>query len=461
MHHRLGCLFGGRRALSYISSPGGSSSGASRCWLGRDQGSWFRWRRSASSSSESIIPNVASREQVQRDARHMGLRRLLEQYGEKDTTPLSINQMYDFGQYEAPGRNRSTTLLAAAQFVHEELPVRCAHLIQDLFALPFGLSENSAIQEVVGLFQNSIQEISKHPRPKSSREELELRQVVMGMLKRHRTIVTHMRSALAGDLLSNEERLQLQPFLDRFYTTRIGNRTMLAHYVRLGEEKQPGWVGLINDKCNIHTVVSNAYAIASSVCTYHHDMTPPPVRIVGKLDTEVRYIESHLEYILTEIFHNSIYQTWKHHTHRDTPRRELPEVKVVIAEGEKTISIAVSDQGGGFARKSLDSIWTHLHFPDDENLSHTHQKEGPISEDEDVSFSPNDIDFSPLINGYSRVSPRFSQNGLPVCRLYARHFGGNLSIQVMENFGVDVFVTIPKSGNHPEALPKSSSAVEE
>ena len=42
-------------------------------------------------------------------------------------------------------------------------------------------------------------------------------------------------------------------------------------------------------------MVSNAYAIASSVCTYHHDMTPPPVRIVGKLDTEVRYIESHLE----------------------------------------------------------------------------------------------------------------------------------------------------------------------
>eukprot|EP00471_Norrisiella_sphaerica_P005136 CAMPEP_0184489186 /NCGR_PEP_ID=MMETSP0113_2-20130426/14710_1 /TAXON_ID=91329 /ORGANISM="Norrisiella sphaerica, Strain BC52" /LENGTH=373 /DNA_ID=CAMNT_0026872457 /DNA_START=128 /DNA_END=1249 /DNA_ORIENTATION=- len=361
-------------------------------------------------------------------------------------TPYSIDQMYEFGHYDVPGRNRSTTLLAAAQFVHEELPVRCAHLIQDLLSLPFGLSQNSAIQEVVDLFHTTIQEIVSFNRPKASKDERKLREMIKNMLRRHRNIVTHMRSALAGDLLSSEEKLALQPFLDRFYAMRIGNRTMLAHYVDLGAETKKGWVGLINDECNVPDVVKNAYNIATMVCTHHHKMKVPEISIVGDTKCQIRYVEAHLEYILTEIFHNAIYSTWKYHSEK-SPKRPLPEIKVVVASGKTDITIAVSDQGGGFGRSHLDSIWTHLHFPD----ACFTDKKSPV--DSEVSFGENESELSPLINGYSRNAPRLPVNGLPVCRLYARHFGGDLSIQVMENYGTDVFVTIPKRGDHPEALP--------
>mmetsp|Transcript_32651 Transcript_32651/g.55399 ORF Transcript_32651/g.55399 Transcript_32651/m.55399 type:complete len:507 (+) Transcript_32651:3-1523(+) len=472
------------------------------------------WRRKAAAATCSALARefgpvrinrhisnsaqLSTREQVQKDARSMHLQKLLREYGAKHTTPLSINQMFDFGQYDSPGRNRSTTLLAAAQFVHEELPVRVAHLIQDLLALPFGLSQNSAIQEVVELFHTTINEVTEHPRPKSSKEERELRERIKKMLRRHRNIVTHMRSALASDLLSEDEKLSLQPFLDRFYATRIGNRTMLAHYVELGQAKKDNWVGLINDKCHISKVVSSAYSIATAVCTQHHQIQPPSLVVVGATDTTIRYVESHLEYMLTEVLHNSIYSTWQHHTAKTEMKSvsPLPEIKVVIAEGEKDITVAILDQGGGFGRKNFDSIWTHLHFPDSCFITHHHgngsennilSSSSRSSSTDDSSSSSssscstegdsmrdncyinknhdsdsinskdtlgvNAHDLSPLINGYSRAAPRLSQNGLPVCRLYARHFGGELSIQAMENYGCDVFITLRKDGDFPEAIP--------
>uniref|UniRef100_A0A7S3YTG3 Protein-serine/threonine kinase n=1 Tax=Lotharella globosa TaxID=91324 RepID=A0A7S3YTG3_9EUKA len=105
----------------------------------------------------------------------------------------------------------------------------------------------------------------------------------------------------------------------------------------------------------------------------------------------------------------------------------------------------------GFGRKHLNSIWTHLHFPEED---FTHHSTKAIEKDQ-IKFAANEDECSPLINGYSRHSPRLARNGLPVCRLYARHFGGDLTIQVMENHGTDVFVTIPKDGEVPEALPES------
>mmetsp|Transcript_1242 Transcript_1242/g.1755 ORF Transcript_1242/g.1755 Transcript_1242/m.1755 type:complete len:450 (+) Transcript_1242:95-1444(+) len=401
------------------------------------------------------------------------LQQLLNKYGKQDHLPLSINQMYDFGRYEAPGRNQKMTLLAAAQFVHEELPVRCSHLIQDLQSLPFGLSQNSAIKEVVKLFHYTIEAITAHPRPKTSSDEELLRSKVKEILRMHRNMVLHMRSALASDLLSNDEKLQLQPFLDRFFATRIGNRTVLSHYVHLGDERKDGWVGLINDQCRIENVVLNAFQIASEVVKHFHpEIKAPPVVIKGSTSCQIRYFESHLEFILTEIFHNSIYSTWLHHSQKtatvqapensadsydssimfpstsfpsNKAKRErvlLPDIQVVIAEGSNDVTIAISDQGGGFRRKYLQSVWTHLYKPDS-------NKGAP---DDNMHFdTPSSTDTSPLINSYTNTP---SRSGLAVCRLYARHFGGELAIQVMEHYGCDVFVTIPKDGDIPETLPR-------
>lgn len=43
--------------------------------------------------------------------------------------------------------------------------------------------------------------------------------------------------------------------------------------------------------------------------------------------------------------------------------------------------------------------------------------------------------------------------GLPISRLYARYFGGDLQIISMENYGTDAYLHLNRLGNSQEPLP--------
>ena len=43
--------------------------------------------------------------------------------------------------------------------------------------------------------------------------------------------------------------------------------------------------------------------------------------------------------------------------------------------------------------------------------------------------------------------------GLPLCRLYARYFGGELQVISMEGYGTDAYLHLSKLGTSEEPLP--------
>ena len=45
--------------------------------------------------------------------------------------------------------------------------------------------------------------------------------------------------------------------------------------------------------------------------------------------------------------------------------------------------------------------------------------------------------------------------GLPLARVYARYFGGDLTLKSMEGYGVDVYIHLPVLGIACENLPES------
>ena len=47
--------------------------------------------------------------------------------------------------------------------------------------------------------------------------------------------------------------------------------------------------------------------------------------------------------------------------------------------------------------------------------------------------------------------------GLPLARIYARYFGGELTIKSMEGYGVDAYLYLPVLGRACENLPESVS----
>ena len=85
---------------------------------------------------------------------------------------------------------------------------------------------------------------------------------------------------------------------------------------------------------------------------------------------------------------------------------DAPPIKIVIAEGNEDITIKVSDEGGGIARSGLPKIWTYLYSTASSPLTQ-------LTED-DIQNAPA------VLAGYGY--------GLPLCRLYARYFGGELQV---------------------------------
>jgi len=97
-------------------------------------------------------------------------------------------------------------------------------------------------------------------------------------------------------------------------------------------------------------------------------------------------------------------------------------VQVRIAEGDSDISVMIADHGGGLSRHRLQEYTNYL--------SSSSTKFDRIKEQQ--SYQPPS---DPLTG---------TGTGIPVSRLYARHFGGDLQHFSLEGYGTYVILYIPK-----------------
>ncbi|ORY92449.1 mitochondrial branched-chain alpha-ketoacid dehydrogenase kinase-domain-containing protein [Leucosporidium creatinivorum] len=75
-------------------------------------------------------------------------------------TGVSLRQMVMFGQNPSQG-----TLLRASQFLAEELPIRLAHRVKELDALPNNLNKMPSIEKVKKWYAESFEELVNFPKP--------------------------------------------------------------------------------------------------------------------------------------------------------------------------------------------------------------------------------------------------------------------------------------------------------
>jgi pyruvate dehydrogenase kinase 2/3/4 len=160
------------------------------------------------------------------------------------------------------------------------------------------------------------------------------------------------------------------------------------------------------------------------------------------------YVPTHFRYMLMELLSNSAVATIRRHDKSGGSSRmagslnaqtePLPDVQIIIAMGYEEVTIKISDQGGGISRSKLDSIWTFAH-------STLSQSEAPPLPNSLTDPSPS------LTSRSSEVSIRGF--GLPLARIYARYFGGELTLKSMEGYGVDTYLQLPIFGSDCENLP--------
>lgn len=423
----------------------------------------------------------------------------IKHYSGFPATGVSLRQMVQFGERPSTG-----TLFRASQFLSEELPIRLAHRVQELGDLPDGLNDMPSIKKVQDWYSQSFEDITTLPRPnlppgvrerllrpmkQNGRESKILSQTthnpsvrqgqyrsqqtngngdgggkgssrryyastddegdwppdlndynkrfsrtLEGIKRRHDSVVTTVAQGIL-EYKRKRQRMQIdnkiQSFLDRFYMSRIGIRMLIGQHIALTDQKQaiePNYVGVICTKTNVRELAQEAIDNARFVCEDHYGLfDAPKVQLVCKSDLHFMYVPGHLSHMLFETLKNSLRAVVETH---GQDKQEFPVTKVIIAEGKEDITIKVSDEGGGIPRSTIPLVWTYMYTT--------------------VETTPNlDPDFNK--SDFKAPMAGFGY-GLPISRLYARYFGGDLKLISMEGYGTDVYLHLNRLSSSSEPL---------
>jgi len=223
--------------------------------------------------------------------------------------------------------------------------------------------------------------------------------------------------------------MDVQSWLDRFYMSRIGIRFLIGQHVALNTlQSHEDYVGIICTNSNVHDIAYEAIENARFVCEEHYAMFKgPPVQLICPKDLNFPYVPGHLSHIMFELLKNSLRAIVE--THGTSDESKLPPIKVVVVEGKEDITIKISDEGGGIPRSAIPLIWTYMYT--------TMESKGI---DQDFQSS----DFKAPMAGFGY--------GLPLSRLYARYFGGDLRLISMEGYGTDVYIHLNRLSSSREPL---------
>lgn len=109
---------------------------------------------------------------------------------------------------------------------------------------------------------------------------------------------------------------------------------------------------------------------------------------------------------------------------------ELPPIQIVISQGQEDLTIKVSDEGGGVPRSKWAKLW---HYD--------YTTSPPYPPRESAAFHSFRDQFSG--GGY----------GLPIARLFARYFGGEVTFISLEGSGSTAFIQAHRLGTKTEVVP--------
>ncbi|CAM9731324.1 unnamed protein product [Ascophyllum nodosum] len=244
----------------------------------------------------------------------------------------------------------------------------------------------------------------------------------------------HRHHHLQRQVEEKEDRLQL--LVDEFLAMHISFQLLCRHYLQSLKpadlENSSDRTGLVAERCLLSEVVADAMG-ETQLITEHHLVDSPDVIIEGDVDARASCIPSHVHHIIFEVLKNALRATALNHA---AVANELPPVRVRIAEGKRQVSVCISDEGGGMsmttARNAFRYLWT----------SSERHAEAQEKHQKNASYQPGTDPLSGM------------GIGLPVSRLYARHFGGDLKLMSLEGFGTHVGLFLPAVEDGLERLPR-------
>uniref|UniRef100_A0A8C7QUA3 Protein-serine/threonine kinase n=1 Tax=Oncorhynchus mykiss TaxID=8022 RepID=A0A8C7QUA3_ONCMY len=330
----------------------------------------------------------------------------IEYYSRFSPSPLSIKQFLEFGRDNACEKT-------SFMFLRKELPVRLANTMREVNLLPDNLLSQPSIKLVQKWYMQSFVELLVW-------RTMFFLDILFLIRNRHNDVVPTM----AQGVIEYKEKFGFDPFissniqyfLDRFYTNRISFRMLInQHTLLFGNDTNPAHpkhIGSIDPTCNVAEVVKDAYETAKMLCEQYYLAAPAlQIQEFNNKDKSIHavYVPSHLFHMLFELFKNSMRASVELH---EDSKEGLPPVKAKVTLGKEDLSIKISDRGGGVPLRKIDRLFNYMY-----------------------STAP-----TPSLEPSNTVPLAGFGYGLPISRLYARYFQGDLKLYSMEGVGTDAVI---------------------
>ncbi|XP_056155894.1 pyruvate dehydrogenase (acetyl-transferring) kinase isozyme 3, mitochondrial isoform X2 [Lampris incognitus] len=357
----------------------------------------------------------------------------IEYYSRFSPSPLSIKQFLDFEGFNTAAVTDARLFSSSGRenacektsymFLRKELPVRLANTMREVNLLPDNLLSQPSVRLVQKWYMQSFVELLgyENRKPEDPHVLNDFLELLIEIRNRHNDVVPTM----AQGVIEYKEKFGFDPFissniqyfLDRFYTNRISFRMLInQHTLLFGNDTNPAHpkhIGSIDPTCNVAEVVRDAYGMAKMLCEKYY-LAAPDFKVeefnmkTPNKPIHAVYVPSHLFHMLFELFKNSMRATVELH---ENSNEGLPPVKTQVTLGKEDLSIKISDRGGGVPLRKIDRLFNYMY-----------------STAPTPSFEPGAVPLAGF--GY----------GLPISRLYARYFQGDLKLYSMEGVGTDAVI---------------------
>uniref|UniRef100_A0A669AWD2 Protein-serine/threonine kinase n=1 Tax=Oreochromis niloticus TaxID=8128 RepID=A0A669AWD2_ORENI len=305
----------------------------------------------------------------------------IDYYSKFSPSPLSMKQFLDFGSENA-------CVKTSFNFLRQELPVRLANIMKEINLLPDNLLRTPSVRLVQSWYMQSLQEILEFKDKNADDEKVtyDFTDAVINIRNRHNDVIPTMaqgvveyKEAYGTDPIVSQN---VQYFLDRFYMSRISIRMLLNQHTLLFGGKvnpaHPKQIGSIDPHCRVSEVIRDAYENARNLCDRYYMNSPELV--LEEFNAKEKGKPVTMVYVPSHLYH-MVFELYKN-----------------------------------AMRATMELYGDAMEYPS----IHTQVALG--SEDLTVKA------------GYGY--------GLPISRLYARYFQGDLKLYSMEGYGTDAVIYI-------------------
>ncbi|EFO25792.1 hypothetical protein LOAG_02700 [Loa loa] len=352
---------------------------------------------------------------------HMLLEKM-KYYGYFRPHPISLKMYLGFGQ--------EGTVETSFKFLQKELLVRLANITKEVDSLLRNLPQMSSTADMRELYYQSFEDLLPFENVEPTDDNISLfnEKLEKVMLRHENTIekmaedIIQLRQKYGINITSNNK---IQCYLERFYFNTMSIQILQhQHLIVFGTllPPSPRHIGCIDPACDIGAVILNAYDSARFVCDGCYCDTPKLQfdsynSVAPGQPIAIAAIPSYLYHIMFELFKNSMRAT----VNRYGEFEKLPPIQVLATLGEEDLTVKVSDSGGGISRRKMDQLFRYSYTT------------APL---------PETSGHIAALAGYGY--------GLPLSRVYARYFHGDLMVSSMEGYGTDAFLyinAVPFKGN--------------